>query len=105
MGVRDWLVDLSPGQQQKMAFARLFYHKPSFVVLDECTNAMSADVEQKLYEHCSRLNLAIFSISHNTRMKNLHDFELHYHGDSEGSWTWSNLGFPSPLTRTSRAMT
>ncbi len=44
--LRDWGKDLSPGQKQKLAFARLFYHRPAFVVLDECTNGISPDVEQ-----------------------------------------------------------
>eukprot|EP01065_Artemidia_motanka_P016367 TRINITY_DN2006_c3_g1_i2.p1 TRINITY_DN2006_c3_g1~~TRINITY_DN2006_c3_g1_i2.p1 ORF type:complete len:690 (+),score=279.97 TRINITY_DN2006_c3_g1_i2:81-2072(+) len=84
--IRDWQKDLSPGQKQKIAFARLFYHRPSFVVLDECTNGISPDVERDLYERCSRLNLAVFSISHKTELKEFHDWELHYNGDLEGSW-------------------
>jgi ABC-type uncharacterized transport system fused permease/ATPase subunit len=32
-----------------MAMARLFYHKPLFGVLDECTSAVSMDVEAELY--------------------------------------------------------
>jgi len=85
--VRDWSKDLSPGQKQKIAFARLFYHRPAFVVLDECTNGISPDVEQDLYNRCTKLNLAIFSISHKIELKEFHDFELHYNGDNEGSWT------------------
>jgi ABC-type uncharacterized transport system fused permease/ATPase subunit len=85
--VRDWQKDLSPGQKQRIAFARLFFHKPSFVVLDECTNGISPDVEHDLYERCTKLNLAVFSISHKIELKLFHDYELHYRGDSEGSWT------------------
>jgi len=44
--VMDWDVALSPGQKQRMAFARLFYHKPRYAVLDECTNGISPEVEE-----------------------------------------------------------
>ena len=70
--VRDWQKDLSPGQKQRLAFARLFYHRPSFVVLDECTNGISPDVEHDLYDRCTRLNLAVFSISHKIELKLFH---------------------------------
>jgi ABC-type uncharacterized transport system fused permease/ATPase subunit len=84
--VRDWGKDLSPGQKQKLAFARLFFHRPKFVVLDECTNGISPDVEQELYDRCTQMNLGIFSISHKIELKAFHDLELHYNGDLAGSW-------------------
>jgi ABC-type uncharacterized transport system fused permease/ATPase subunit len=84
--IRNWQVDLSPGQKQKLAFARLFFHQPKFVVLDECTNGISADVEQDLYDRCTKKGMAIFSISHKVELKEFHDFELHFDGNVEGSY-------------------
>eukprot|EP00931_Biecheleriopsis_adriatica_P055638 TRINITY_DN32940_c0_g1_i1.p1 TRINITY_DN32940_c0_g1~~TRINITY_DN32940_c0_g1_i1.p1 ORF type:complete len:708 (+),score=115.62 TRINITY_DN32940_c0_g1_i1:77-2125(+) len=85
--VRDWHKDLSPGQKQRLAFARLFFHRPSFVVLDECTNGVSPDVEHDLYDRCTKQRMAVFSISHKIELKLFHERELHYTGDTEGSWT------------------
>lgn len=84
--MRDWQKDLSPGQKQRVAFARLFYHRPSFVVLDECTNGISPDVEHDLYDRLSNLGIAVFSISHKVELKLFHDRELRCFGDGDGTW-------------------
>jgi len=87
----DWGVALSPGQRQRMAFARLLYHKPKYAILDECTNGVAPDVEVDLYNRCRSLDITVFSISHKLELKKLHDFELHYNGDDAGSYTFKKL--------------
>ena len=58
----EWDTALSPGQKQRMAFARLFYAKPRFAVLDECTNGVAPSIESDLYQRLASMGMA--SLSH-----------------------------------------
>lgn len=46
--------------------ARLFYHKPQFAILDECTSAVSVDVEDYIYSHCREVSVIFCPCSHFT---------------------------------------
>ena len=47
---QDWAKVLSPGEQQRIAFARVLFTKPKAVFLDEATSAMDEGLEFALYQ-------------------------------------------------------
>ena len=48
--VQDWAKVLSPGEQQRIAFARILLTKPKVVFLDESTSALDEGLEFLLYQ-------------------------------------------------------
>jgi len=64
--------------------ARLFYWKPRFAILDECTNAISGDVEHFLYEHARELGITVITVSDRDSLRQYHDYLLSL--DGEGNW-------------------
>lgn len=79
--VRNWDDILSLGEQQRLSFARLFYHKPKYAVLDECTSAISVDMEQRLYDYCREDGITCITISLRPALKPYHDVELSFDGE------------------------
>ena len=85
----DWMDVLSGGEKQRIAMARLFYHKPQFAILDECTSAVSVDVEGFMYKHCKKLGITLFTVSHRKTLWEYHEFVLKF--DGRGHYEYSAI--------------
>ncbi len=73
-----WAKMLSPGEQQRLAAARVLLHKPDFVFLDEATSALDADNELHIYNTLvERLpNAAMLSVAHRDSVAMFHDYKI-----------------------------
>lgn len=69
--------------------ARLFYHRPLFAILDECTSAVSVDVEAKLYNRAKQLEITLFTVSHRQTLFKFHEFMIRF--DGEGGYEMNKL--------------
>ncbi|MFM0073024.1 ABC transporter ATP-binding protein/permease [Paraburkholderia sediminicola] len=69
-----WTRILSPGEQQRLAGARVLLHKPDYLFLDEATSALDSENEARLYHlFTERLpQAAIVSVAHRESLAAFH---------------------------------
>jgi len=82
----DWSKTLSPGEQQRVAFARVLVQEPTVIFLDESTSALDEGQEFTLYRLLrTRLPKTIMvSVTHRNTVKKHHNCHLRLRGD--GGW-------------------
>ena len=90
----DWSKELSPGEQQRIAFARVLLQKPSVIFLDESTSAIDEGQEFSIYRLLrTRLpNSIIVSVTHRGTVKQHHEHHLQLRGD--GTWELDRTAEP-----------
>lgn len=72
--VKEWKDVLSGGEKQRVAFARLYYHKPKFAILDECTSAVSVDIIDHMYAQAKEMGITLITVSHSKGLVKFHDY-------------------------------
>lgn len=77
---KDWSKVLSLGEQQRLAFARILYNKPSVVALDEATSALDKDAEESVYNLLIETNTTYISVGHNPSLLRFHQKKLVLYG-------------------------
>ncbi|MFD1546266.1 ABC transporter ATP-binding protein/permease [Nonomuraea guangzhouensis] len=90
--VQDWAKVLSPGEQQRIAFARILLTKPKVVFMDESTSALDEALEFMLYQlvRSELPDTIVVSVSHRSTVEQHHTHELELLG--EGEWRFGPLG-------------
>jgi vitamin B12/bleomycin/antimicrobial peptide transport system ATP-binding/permease protein len=76
--VAPWGHRMSPGEQQRLGFARALLQAPDYLLLDESTSALDEDNEQQMYQMIIRRfpRIGIVSISHHRSVESFHTHTL-----------------------------
>ena len=88
---RDWSRQLSPGEQQRLGFARVLISRPAVVFLDEATSALDEGLEHMLYQlvRTELPDTIVVSVSHRNTLEDFHTSDLELLGD--GRWSVHGL--------------
>jgi len=87
----DWSRRLSPGEQQRLGFARILISRPKVVFLDEATSSVDEGLEYMLYDlvRTELPETIVVSVSHRSTLGDFHAAELELLG--AGRWSASGL--------------
>ena len=87
--IEEWRDVFSGGLQQRIAMARLFYHKPKYAILDECTSSVTLEIEKKMYDTAKSLGTTLMTVSHRRSLWKYHSRILQF--DGQGGYVFTKL--------------
>ncbi|KAK0394547.1 hypothetical protein QR680_000799 [Steinernema hermaphroditum] len=91
----EWQDILTPGEQQRLSFARVLYHQPVLAILDEATSSVSVDMEKTMYELLKQHNISYISAGHRPTLIDYHSKELRLNGKTG----WSVVDLVAQATK------
>ncbi|CCX33518.1 ABC transporter transmembrane region 2-domain-containing protein [Pyronema domesticum] len=86
---REWREVWSSGIQQRIGMARLFYHRPRYAILDECTSSQDLATEKMLYDTAKSLGVTLITVSHRRSLWTYHENILQF--DGQGGYVFTKL--------------
>jgi ABC-type uncharacterized transport system fused permease/ATPase subunit len=94
---RNWAEVLSGGEQQRLGFARLLYHKPRFALLDESTSAMDVALEAHCMTTAIAAGITCISVGHRPTLVKFHQKLLRL--DGRGGYWFGNVADAGSMAR------
>ncbi|MFL9927122.1 ABC transporter ATP-binding protein/permease [Herbaspirillum lusitanum] len=91
----NWSQHLSPGEQQRLAFVRVFLNRPDILFLDEASSAMDGETEEALYTLLPQQlpGVTVVSIAHRETLVRFHRQRWHFSRSSGASALCYEEGF------------
>jgi putative ATP-binding cassette transporter len=83
----NWSMQLSPGEQQRIAFARALIHRPAWLFLDEATSSLDEAAEKSMYTLLKEKlpETTLISIGHRATLQGMHTRTLELKDDGSGT--------------------
>jgi putative ATP-binding cassette transporter len=103
-----WDKMLSGGEKQRLAFARIFLHRPNVIVLDEATAALDSDSADYLMRLMCREfeDATVLSIGHRSELEAFHSRKIVLKRVRGGAkFVSDNYLFPKRVSRSARSGT
>ncbi|VDM47197.1 unnamed protein product [Toxocara canis] len=76
----EWHDSLTPGEQQRLSFARLLFQRPIIAILDEATSSVGIQMEKQMYFLLKASGINYISVGHRPTIIGFHDVELSLSG-------------------------
>jgi len=79
----DWERLLTPRQKQAISFARLFYQRPRYAMLDGCMDSLSPTVETNVFAVLARLGITVITTTQCPHLQRYHSLLLELFADGD----------------------
>uniref|UniRef100_A0A7E4V7J5 ABC transporter domain-containing protein n=1 Tax=Panagrellus redivivus TaxID=6233 RepID=A0A7E4V7J5_PANRE len=76
----EWHERFTPGELQRISFGRVLLHRPTLALLDEATNSVTEQVEEKMYTLLQDVGISYVSVGHRMSLRKFHDTEVMFDG-------------------------
>ena len=86
---RAWHDLLSLGEMQRLSIIRIIHHRPQLAILDECTSALSPEIEDVCYRLLDKAGITLVSVAHRPSVA-LHHKKLLVL-DGRGGWSLKDV--------------